>query len=197
MKRMTATERSDLDLVVAAQQGDTASFGELVKRHAPRLLNLARQMVGSEQAEDVVQEAMIDAYRGISGFTGSAAVGTWLYRISLNRCLAELRRRKPVTTEAEPLDLLRNWEDPDWSVDPAVIAARRSQAATLRAVLGQLPDVYRVALILHDAQGLSASEVAEAMGVPLGTAKSYIRRGRMALISLLAEKGEDLLEEAR
>ncbi len=63
--------------------------------------------------------------------------------------------------------------------------------------VAELPDVYRVALILHDGQGLSASELAEAMGVPLGTAKSYIRRGRMALISLLAERGEDLLEEAR
>ncbi len=197
MKRMIAAEPSDLDLVVAAQRGDTASFGELVKRHAPRLLNLARQVVGPEQAEDVVQEAMIDAYRGISGFSGAAAVGTWLYRVALNRCLAELRRRKPLTVTAEPLDLLTNWEDPDWTVDPAVIAARRSQAATLRAVLGELPQVYRVALILHDGQSLSASELAEAMGVPLGTAKSYIRRGRMALISLLAEKGEDLLEEAR
>lgn len=70
--------RSDADLVEAAKRGDAASFGELVRRHGPRLLALARQVVGTDGAEDVVQEAMIDAYRGLGGFAGNPAVGTWL-----------------------------------------------------------------------------------------------------------------------
>ena len=191
------TERSDLDLVVAARGGERAAFGELVRRHGPRLLSLARQIVGADGAEDVVQEAMIDAYRGLGGFAGNAAVGTWLYRITLNRCLAERRRRRPEPIDAEPLDLLRRWEDPDYSIDPAVVAARRSQAETLHAVLEELPDSYRTVLLLHDGQGLSASEVAEALGIPLGTAKSHIRRSRMALFSLLGQDDRGLLEEAR
>ncbi|MFN2557046.1 MAG: RNA polymerase sigma factor [Nitriliruptorales bacterium] len=190
-------EPTDFELVVAARRGDTTSFGQLLTRHAPRLLSLARQMVGADAAEDVVQDAMIDAYRGLTGFRGDASVATWLYRITLNRCLAERRRRKPEIAEAEPIDLLRRWEDPDYSVDPALVAARRSRAETLRAVLDQLPETYRIALILHDAQGLSASELAEAMRVPLGTAKSYIRRGRMALVALLGEEELDILEEAQ
>ncbi len=192
-----AGEPTDFELVVAARSGDTRSFGELVRRHAPRLLSLARQLVGADMAEDAVQEAMIDAYRGLSGFRGDAAVATWLYRITLNRCLAERRRRKPEMAGVEPIDLLRRWEDPDYSVDPALVAARRSRAETLHAVLDQLPEYYRIALILHDAQGLSASELAEAMNVPLGTAKSYIRRGRMALVSLLGEQDLNMLEEAQ
>lgn len=187
---------SDADLVEAAKAGDTASFGELVRRHGPRLLALARQVVGADGAEDVVQEAMIDAYRGLAGFVGNAAVGTWLYRITLNRCLQERRKRKPLV-DAEPLELLARWEDPDYSVDPAVVAARRAQTETLHCVLEELPDGYRMALLLHDGQGLSAAELAEVTGIPLGTAKSNIRRSRLALFTLLGQDDHGLLEDAR
>lgn len=190
-------QRNDLDLIEAAKAGDTASFGELVRRHAPRLLALARQFVGPDAAEDVLQEAMVDAYRGLAGFAGNAAVGTWLYRIAINRCLQERRRTKPPVVDAEPLELLARWEDPDYSVDPAMVAARRSHAETLQAVLCELPEGYRNALLLHDGQGLSASELAEATGIPLGTAKSNIRRSRLALVTLLGEDDRGLLEEAR
>lgn len=190
-------EPTDFELVVAARGGDRASFGQLVRRHAPRLLALARQMLGPDGAEDAVQEAMIDAYRGLGGFAGSAAVGTWLYRITLNRCLAERRKRRPDVVDAEPLDLLRRWEDPDYTLDPALVAARRSQAETLHAVLEELPDSYRTVLLLHDGQGLSAREVAEALDIPLGTAKSHIRRSRMALFTLLGQDDRGLVEEAR
>lgn len=192
-----SAEPTDFELLAAARSGDTTSFGQLLKRHTPRLLSLARQMVGADAAEDVVQEAMIDAYRGLPGFRGDAAISTWLYRVTVNRCLAERRRRKPEKAEAEPISLLRRWQDPDFSVDPALVAARRSRLETLRAVLDRLPENYRIALVLHDGHGLSSGELAEAMGVPLGTAKSFIRRGRMALVSLLGEQDLDDLEEAR
>lgn len=188
---------SDAELVAAARAGDAASFGELVRRHGPRLLALARQLVGPDGAEDVLQEALIDAYRGLGGFAGDAAVGTWLYRIALNRCLQERRRRKPLVLDVEPMELLARWEDPDYSVDPALVAARRSDAETLHALLGQLPESYRAALLLHDGQGLSASELAAATGIPLGTAKSNIRRSRLALFSLLGRDDRGLMEEAR
>jgi RNA polymerase sigma-70 factor, ECF subfamily len=189
--------QSDLDLVDAAKAGDTRSFGELVRRHGPRLLALARHMVGADAAEDVVQEAMVDAYRGLAGFSGNAAVGTWLYRIAINRCLQERRRTKPLVVDAEPLELLARWEDPDYSVYPALVAARRSHAETLQSLLGELPEGYRTALLLHDGQGLSAAELAEATGIPLGTAKSNIRRSRLALFTLLGQDDRGLLEEAR
>ena len=190
-------DRSDLDLVEAAKTGDTASFGELVRRHGPRLLARARLVVGDGAAADVIQEARVDAYRGLAGFAGHAAVGTWLYRIALNRCLQERRRTKPLVVDAEPLELLARWQDPDYSVDPAVVAARRSHAETLQAVLGQLPEGYRNALLLHDGHGLTAAELAEVTGIPLGTAKSNIRRSRLALFTLLGQDDHGLLEEAR
>lgn len=190
-------EPTDLDLVLAARAGDRVAFGQLVRRHGARLLGLARQMLGDQGAEDAVQEAMIDAWRGLAGYAGHAAVGTWLYRITLNRCLAERRRRRPATIDAEPLELLRRWQDPDYTLDPALVAARRSHAETLHGVLDRLPESYRTALLLHDGQGLSAGEMAEALDIPLGTAKSRIRRSRLALVALLGDDDQGLLEEAR
>jgi RNA polymerase sigma-70 factor (ECF subfamily) len=195
--KVMGVEPTDFELVVAARGGDRSSFGQLVRRHGPRLLALARQMLGSDGAEDAVQEAMVDAYRGVGGFAGNASVGTWLYRITLNRCLAERRKRRSDVVVGEPLDLLRRWEDPDYTLDPALVAARRSHAETLHAVLDELPDSYRTVLLLHDGQGLSASEVSEALDIPLGTAKSHIRRSRMALFTLLGQDDRGLLEEAR
>ena len=194
---MPLTDTSEADLVGEAKAGNSDSFGELVRRHAPRLVGLARQLVGADDAEDMVQEAMIDAWRGIGSFAGQSAFGTWLHRITVNRCLGELRRRKPVSVDIEPLELLARWQDGDYSVDPATVAARRSQAETLQTVLALLPDGYRVALILHDSHGLSAAELAEVTNIPLGTAKSNIRRGRMALVSLLGDDGRDLAGAGR
>ena len=73
-------EPIDFDLVVAARSADRVSFERLLKRHCPRLLALARHVVGPDGAEDVMQEAALDAYRALDGFAGKSAVGTWLYR---------------------------------------------------------------------------------------------------------------------
>ncbi|HEX3425735.1 MAG TPA: sigma-70 family RNA polymerase sigma factor [Acidimicrobiales bacterium] len=171
----------------AAKAGDSASFGELVRRSAPRLLSVAGQLVGQAAAEDVVQEAMLNAWRGLPSFAGRAAFGTWLHRITVNAALQQRRRHLPLVVDAEPLALLDRWADPEYRVDPEVVAVRRSQSEILRSILDQLPEGYRLALVLHDGEGWSAAEVAEATGIPLGTAKSNIRRGRMALVSLLGD----------
>ncbi|HEX3426312.1 MAG TPA: sigma-70 family RNA polymerase sigma factor, partial [Acidimicrobiales bacterium] len=178
----------ETDLVAAAKAGDSAGFGELVRRSAPRLLSVAGQLVGPTAAEDVVQEAMLNAWRALPSFAGRSSFDTWLYRITVNVALRQRRRHQPVVVEAEPLALLERWADPEYRVDPELVAVRRSQAETLRAVLDQLPEAYRLALVLHDGEGLSAAELAEVTGIPLGTAKSNIRRGRMALVSLLGDR---------
>lgn len=191
---MIPAAASEVDLVDAAKAGDSASFGELVRRSAPRLLSVAGQLVGQASAEDVVQEAMLNAWRGLPSFAGRAAFGTWLHRITVNAALQQRRRHLPVVVDAEPLALLDRWADPEYRVDPEVVAVRRSQSEILRSVLDQLPEGYRLALVLHDGEGWSAAEVAEATGIPLGTAKSNIRRGRMALVSLLGDSEREAEE---
>lgn len=191
---MILAAASETDLVDAAKAGDSPSFGELVRRSAPRLLSLAGQLVGPEAAEDVVQDAMLNAWRGLPSFAGRSAFSTWLHRITVNASLQQRRRQQPVVVDTEPLGLLDRWADPEYRVDPEWVAVRRSQADTLRSVLDQLPEGYRLALVLHDGEGLSAAELAELTGIPLGTAKSNIRRGRMALVSLLGERDTEAEE---
>lgn len=173
---------NELDLALAARNGDADAFGELVRRHTPRLLRVAQSVLGNRDgAEDAVQDGVTQAWRGVGQFRGNAAFGTWLHRIVVRAALHRLRdqQRVEALVEAE-----RRFMDPDYSVDPADVAIASSDR--LREALGTLAGVYRVAVVLHDVEGLTAAEVAEATGVPLGTAKARIRRGRISLLAELA-----------
>lgn len=195
--RPVTDDRTDLELVIAASGGDRGSFAVLLKRYCPRLLALARHIVGPDTAEDVMQEAAVDAYRSLDGFAGRSAVGTWLYRITLNRCLAERRKRRPEPVEAEPLDLLRRWEDPDYTADPAVVAARRATPMSCEPFSTRSPRPTGWRSSSTTPRACPPSALAEAMDIPLGTAKSHIGRGRMSLVSRLAEDDRGLLEGVR
>jgi len=157
--------------------------------HAPRLLRLARGILGdAASAEDAVQEALFQAWRGLSGFRGDAALSTWLHTITVRSCQRQLRARHP----AEPLDRMhavdQAWADSRYTVDPVEVLTRAAQREDLHAAVARLPEPYRIALLLHDVEGLSASKVAVATGVPLGTAKARIRRARAALVTDLASR---------
>jgi RNA polymerase sigma-70 factor (ECF subfamily) len=126
-------------------------------------------------AEDAVQDGVAQAWRGVGQFRGDAAFGTWLHRIVVRACLHHLRdRRAPEVIEGLAA-AERRFLDPDYTVDPAEVVARASDAGKLREALATLPGVYRVAVVLHDVDGLTA-------------AKARIRRGRIALLDELARK---------
>jgi RNA polymerase sigma-70 factor (ECF subfamily) len=187
--------KDDLDLAVAARDGDTAAFCELVRRHTPRLLGVARSILGQPaSAEDAVQEGVTEAWRHVHQFRGDAAFGTWLHRIVVRSALRRLREERRVE---ELVEAERRFLDPAYTVDPAEVAARASDTARLRQALGSLPGVYRVAVVLHDVEGMTAGEVAEVTGVPLATAKARIRRARIALLADLATPPSTRYEEAQ
>lgn len=188
-------EMDDPALVSAARQGDPRAFGELVSRSMPRLLRLAHSILGERGAEDAVQDAVADAWRSVHAFRGEAAFGTWLYRIVIRACMRQARpEREPEPSQEvdELVEAERRFMDPAYTVDPAEVVARLSDAQELHRALDALPAVYRVAVVLHDADGLTALEVADATGAPLGTAKARIRRGRIALLARLAQGGVEM-----
>lgn len=173
--------------MVAARGGDAAAFGELAALHGPRMLRLARSLTGDPgAAEDAVQEALLQAWRALPSFRAESALSTWLHTIVVRTCQRQRRGQRPVAS----LELLREvdaaWEDPDYTVDPAEVLARASDRRELTAAILRLPEIYRVALLLHDLDGLTAAAIATATEVPLGTAKARIRRARMALVTELA-----------
>ncbi|MDQ7803363.1 sigma-70 family RNA polymerase sigma factor [Amycolatopsis sp. A133] len=181
----------DAGLLARAAEGDETAFGALVRQHTPRMYRVALRITGSAaEAEDVVQEAWLAAWRSLAGFRQESAVSTWLYRVVTNSALAVLRRRKPTVSLDDPA--------PQSTVDSALLAAavpgpegrvvRAEEVdAVLRAV-GRLEVSQRVPLVLRELEGLSYEEVAEVLDVNVSALRSRLHRARVALLAELRER---------
>jgi RNA polymerase sigma-70 factor (ECF subfamily) len=171
-------EDPDAPLVARARRGDRWAFEQLVERHQHRLFTLAARTLGSvDDAADAVQEAFIRAWLGLPNFRGGALFSTWLFRIGLNAAHDQRAKRR-----TEPLDETREPADPQ----DAFLKSELSSA--LQRALDDLDEDYRVAVVLYDVLGCSYSEVAELTGVPEGTVKSRIFRGRRRIAELLGTR---------
>lgn len=172
----------DEDLVRRYLSGDRGAFGTLVERHERRVYNLALRMTGREEdARDAVQDAFLTALTKLSSFRGEAAFTTWMHRVTVNACydLLRKRQRQPLLDRgddelprAEPRPTPDHADDADLSID------------VQRALL-EVPEDFRVVMILHDVQDLPQDSVAEILGIPVGTVKSRLHRGRVALARAL------------
>jgi RNA polymerase sigma-70 factor, ECF subfamily len=167
----------DAPLVERAQRGDRWAFEQLVERHQHRLFTLAARTLGSpDDAGDAVQEAFLRAWLALPRFRGGALFSTWLYRICLNAAHDQRLKRR-----AEPVELV---ERPD----PRDAFAASELSGELQDALDALDETYRVAVVLYDVLGCSYAEIAEMTGVPEGTVKSRIYRGRTELAQRLGTK---------
>ncbi len=177
-------------LVGAARAGDSSAFSMLVERHTASIYSLAQHLLGdADEADDATQETFIRAYSRLEAFRGQAAFATWLYRIGLNICRDQLRRRQTQERYTEIKQIDRLGADEYYSADPEQMVLAVENRQLLDRALGELPVSYRTTLLLHDVEGLTINEVAVLMKVPLPTAKSRLRRARMALVILLEEQG--------
>lgn len=185
------TGASESELVRRAQSGDSLSFDRLVEAHYATVYSTAYRMLGdSSSASDATQTAFLRAFEALDSFRGASAFGTWLYRIVMNVCLDELRKRRnqPVSlvAEDEEEDSLEERDIPDEAEEPAGLVEQRERQAIVQAAIGQLPEDYRAIIVLYDIRGLSYQEISEVLGVPLGTVKSRLNRARHALRELMA-----------
>ena len=178
---MSTLDRTDEDLVAAAQRGDGAAMDQLLRRHYDRAHAVCRRIAGSTRdADDAAQEAMIRVVRNIDKFDGRSAFGTWVYRIATNTALDELRKRKR-RPQFHVVD-----DDGDLP-EPADEFAHRyiddvADRITIDAALAGLPEEFKAAVVMRDVGDLDYAEIAEALGVPVGTVKSRIARGRRMLV---------------
>lgn len=176
--------RSDDALLAAHVAGDPEAFAELFGRHADRLWSLAlRTLQRPEDAEEVLQEAMLAAFRRAGSFRGEAAVGTWLYRIVLNACLDRLRRGKTHPTVFAGPEIVAALPSP--AVGPEAVVLQRELSQEVERALGQLNADQRTAIVLVDLDGYSIDEAAVLLGCAPGTVKSRCSRGRAKLAPLL------------
>ena len=188
-----ATERDiDRRLVERVQQGDKMAFDLLVTKYQRKLFRLVSRLVNNQtEAEDVVQETFIKAYRALHQFRGDSAFYTWLYRIGINTAknfLDNQVRRMQVSADAnagqiEPYEegenLLRDIDTPE-----SVLASKQI-AQTVDIAMDDLPDDLRMALSLREIEGLSYDEIASVMNCPIGTVRSRIFRARESIATRL------------
>ena len=183
---------SDRELVREAQGGSHAAFEVLVRRHSERAFRAAYRVVRYEElAADVLQEALIKAYRGLRNFENRSAFYTWLYRIVVNLALDRRRRERPGSgvewdDETNPEAEVRVLRPP--ASDPEAASARKEIRELVARGIQKLPDGQREVLLLREVDGLSYQEIAEVTGSSLGAVKTNLHRGRRELALILGRK---------
>jgi len=179
----------DAEVIRRVLQGNTAMFELLMRRYNERVYRAARAIVRDEQeAEDVMQQAYVNAFTHLRQFNGSAQFSTWLTRIAINEALARVRRRG----RFEPFDDELSNVEPFMSSHPSENPERQAFTGELRELLewsiDTLPDGMREVFVLREVEGLSTSEVAECLGVSEDVVKTRLSRGRAALRRVLFER---------
>ncbi len=172
-------ELDDLTLVVRAQEGDVRAFETLARRHQAALYRLAVRVMGDHaEAEDALQEALLDAWRRIDRFRGDSAFSTWMYRVVTNRCIAILRKRRPLPVD-EVGDHIPAPDSPERSAE-----ADASMAA-LGVALQGLSDDLRICWVLREMEGLGYTEIAEITGASEDAVRGRIHRARTRLAEVM------------
>jgi RNA polymerase sigma-70 factor (ECF subfamily) len=158
---------------------DVPAFEELYQQHSTRLFNLAWRMCGTRaDAEDLLQEIFLLAYRKLPDFRGDSTVGTWLYRLAMNRCLDHLKSRQTRASAAStPLD--------EQVMAPKMANDSGIRRLDLERAIARLPEGARAAFLLHDVEGFQHQEIASILGISEGTSKSQVHKARLRLRALL------------
>jgi RNA polymerase sigma-70 factor (ECF subfamily) len=174
-------EQDDGQLIRAACQGETAAFGALVRKYQARLCTSLTHVCGSiDEAEDVAQDAFVQAYVKLRSFAGGSAFYTWLYRIAVNAAISRRRRRREQTSvdskrEELGLEPLDNGERADERL------LREERAGQVQRALGRLSDEHRTILVLREIEGCDYDEIAQILQLPVGTVRSRLHRARLQL----------------
>jgi RNA polymerase sigma-70 factor (ECF subfamily) len=173
---------------------DDATMRRRLPAEVPGLLRFARSLSRDPQrAEDLVSETVVRALERAGSFRAESSLATWLHRILHNLAVDEVRRSREVPSDDVTVvaeDVEARWHDDAYSVDAAEVVARAETRAELEDALIRLPVIYRAAVVLHDAEGLTVAEIADLTGVALPAAKQRLRRGRMMLVTALAAGAE-------
>lgn len=188
---MTTERDIDLLLVQRVQRGDKKAFDLLVLKYQRKLMRLVSRLVHDQaEAEDVVQDSFIRAYRALPQFRGDAAFYTWLYRIGINTAknyLAAQKNRPRAAFENETEEGEIREQDFAMSDNntPESILASKQIAATVNEAMAGLTEELRTAITLREVESLSYEEIAEMVGCPIGTVRSRIFRAREAIAAKL------------
>ncbi len=187
----------DAVLVRQVQAGETFAFTELVTKYQDRVYNTCLRICGhTEDARDLTQDAFLQAFESIASFRGKSAFFTWLFRIAVNMSISHRRKRK-ARNAASLQDEKGTLNGPssasqltdERGVDPSTIVEKAEQRALVADCLLQLESDQRAVLVLRDMEGFDYQEIADILEIPVGTVKSRVFRGRLALRKLMIASG--------
>lgn len=180
---------SDYDLAQASASGDMTAFETLYERHHRRVYSLCLRMIANAtEAEDLAQEVFVQLFRKVGSFRGESAFTTWLHRLTVNHVLMHFRKRGvrlEKTTEEGEIGEVQDY------LQAASERPRFIDRIALDKAISELPPGYRTVFVLHDVEGYEHEEVANLLGVSIGTSKSQLHKARMRLRDLL-NKGKSL-----
>jgi RNA polymerase sigma-70 factor, ECF subfamily len=181
-----AQDADEQKLITDAQNGSAPAFEQLVERYERKVFRLAQTITRNhEDAEDVVQNAFVQAYKHLSRFRGDSRFYTWLVRITVNEGLMKVRRRRPSevsiddSIDTEESTLPRQLED--WSPTPEQRYSELELRSILTTTIGKLAPAYRIVFQLRDVEGLSTEETAQLLELSMPAVKTRLRRARMTL----------------
>jgi RNA polymerase sigma factor (sigma-70 family) len=168
----------DAGIVREIREGNVRRFGALVDRHRDRAMTLALRIVGNrEEAEELVQDSFVRAYRSLADFRGDSLFGTWFTRILYNVCLTRVSRRRNQETATEEEEL----PAPSDETDVLSKMEEKEMQEVITEEIARLPERYRTVITLFYVQEMAYGEIAQVTGHPLGTVKTNLCRGRTAL----------------
>jgi len=182
---------NESELILKAQNGDIAAFERLIESYQQGVFNLACRMINNhDDAADIAQEAFIKVYLSISKFKGNSKFSTWIYRITTNVCLDEIKKRKKTKAfslseniETDDGEISREIEDVSANVEDNLERKERNRA--INDAIAKLPENHRAVIVLRDINNMSYEEIAAALNCSEGTVKSRISRARSALYEML------------
>lgn len=178
-------------LVEDAVRGDARAFEILMETHESRMYAVALRMCQNrEDAQDCLQEAMIRVYKALPTFKGESSFSTWAYRITMNTCLDDLRRKKNKTASSLDALLDLGWSPADEENTPERKFSQTEAKREISRAIQSLPEDMRAAIVLRDIHGFSYEEIASMLSINIGTIKSRISRGREKLREILSGSAE-------
>jgi RNA polymerase sigma-70 factor (ECF subfamily) len=195
---------SDEQLVVLARRGEHAGYRYLMQRYNRKLYRTARGILGDDsEAEDVVQEAYVRAFRHLASFRGDSAFGTWLTRIAINEALGR-KRKRPATVELSHLDALSGQAEPrvilfpgaNPNGNPEADVGTREMRRLLERAVDALPEAFRIVFVLREIEQMSVEETARHLDLKPQTVKTRLHRARRLLRSALEKQFGSALQEA-
>ena len=189
---------ADHDIIARILAGDTHRFSVIVDRYKDRAYALASRLLGNrEEAEEILQDAFVKAYRSLADFRGESRFGTWFYRILYNACMTRVSRRQGSAASLDDPETIGG-ESAIASNDPDALESitEEERFEILDAEMQKLPEKFRAVLVLFYVQGQKYEEIAKVLDLPLSTVKTHLFRARALLRTRVLDRYNDEMRAA-